>query len=417
MHYVRNTLIIILGLFILIAVGLGLYLLYGKKGTPIPGLGGNPFGTGTSTNTVPSTSTPSFVENNIPVTNTPTEPSRLRRISQAPIAGFTTFTRNKVEIVDGKRVTRKENVIRFIERGTGNIFETTTTTTENTRLTNTTYPRIQEAFFTSNGNSLIIRTLNDIDIIRTYLASIKVGSSTEPGSLTGFYIDDNISFISVSPDTTRFFVLKENPLGATGYTTDAQANKNTPVFSSTIREWLPQWFTRSTVALTTRASSGLPGALTFVNTTTGGTESVLSDIRGLTTLVHNDGSHVLYSESSDQSFRLSTFNKKTGKTTSINTTTFPEKCVWSSKTAQAYCLTPSRLEPGKYPDDWYQGLQSSTDSIWKITSDTGASEPLFNLEQQGVLIDGIRPTLTTDETYLLFMNKKDGSLWSYQITL
>ena len=63
----------------------------------------------------------------------------LRRVSNTAVASAITFE------------SGEEVVIRFIERETGHIFDTTTTSLPQTRVSNTTIPRIQEVLWLPGG--------------------------------------------------------------------------------------------------------------------------------------------------------------------------------------------------------------------------------------------------------------------------
>jgi len=65
----------------------------------------------------------------------------------------------------------------------------------------------------------------------------------------------------------------------------------------------------------------------------------------------------------------------------------------------------------------YQGFVSFSDAIWKFDAAAGTADLLFTPgESEGEVVDVISPLLSEDGTYLLFRNKKDGSLWGLQLT-
>ncbi len=422
---------ILIFLLIIIALGALLYFLL-KSDAPVAQTLRDfvPFGINTTNiDNQPSVTTTEpqelFPENNTP-TSIPTEQvseiPRFRKIADGPVAGFTIINTPITETVEGKKVTKNRTAIRYAERATGHVFQTFTDSLSTNRLTNTTLVRIQEALFTNNGNTVILRSLDETDRIKTYLGDIVANTSTSTdtaiGSLRGDYIDDNISFISVSPDTQSIFVLRKNTSGATGFTADAKAGKSKLIFSSKISEWVPQWTNKDNILLTTSASGGVPGLSITLNSTTGAQNRIMSGVNGLTSLLNYSGTRLLYSSSNTTGgISLFAYNTKTGTSTTMTRGTLPEKCVWSRKQeSTAYCFISQGIQSGLYPDEWYQGAKGFIDTIWQINTETNTPVILFQPTSAQIAVDAIHPALNTNEDHIFFIDKISGSLWSYRLT-
>ena len=69
-----------------------------------------------------------------------------------------------------------------------------------------------------------------------------------------------------------------------------------------------------------------------------------------------------------------------------------------------------------YPDDWYQGVVPFNDRIWKIQVAGRYAQLVldFPTETKGVL-DAEALAIDSLNSVLVFVNKNDGSLWSYQL--
>ena len=76
-----------------------------------------------------------------------------------------------------------------------------------------------------------------------------------------------------------------------------------------------------------------------------------------------------------------------------------------------YCGVPNLIPHLDYPDEWYQGIVSFNDSIWKVNISTGEISLL--LEETNT--DIIKPFLSPNEDYFIFINKKDNTLWSFKL--
>ncbi len=134
----------------------------------------------------------------------------------------------------------------------------------------------------------------------------------------------------------------------------------------------------------------------------------------MTALCSNDGEFILYSESGYNDLKLNIFNTKEKKTTAFDLVTLPEKCAFSTtKRGIIYCAVPSSLPQGRYPDDWYQGVVSFSDRVWKIDVINGATEIISS--ETDTVFDLTHLFFSKNEDYLFFQNKIDGTLWSLNL--
>jgi hypothetical protein len=100
----------------------------------------------------------------------------------------------------------------------------------------------------------------------------------------------------------------------------------------------------------------------------------------------------------------------------VEIATLPEKCTWKKDNISVYCAVPNAPVSGSYPDEWYQGVASFNDFLFKTNIKTGGLDSLIQLKAtDGKNMDVMGIKLSNDENYLIFQNKKDLSLWVYTI--
>lgn len=395
---------VILGIFL---IGLISYyfVLQGTSGTTggTSGVFKNffPFGGGTpaTTTVITSTETP-------PVT-TPTISNytqKLRKISSEPVAG--------AGVMDFKAGT----VVRHIEKATGHIFETELFSPSQNRISNTTIPMVYDAVWGNNNNSLIARYLKDDNqTIDAYSVLIKPISTTTENIISAIKLPGNLVDISVLGSSV--FSLEKTDSSSIGYISNFDGSKRVQIWNSPIREVLSQYVTPRIVALTTKPESTVGGFLFFVDTGNARITTVLSNIFGLSTLVNDLATQVLVL---DQGVgpTLSMFDIRNNSFTRMTPLTFPEKCVWGKKDRNiVYCAVPEEYIDNTSLTSWYLGSISYTDDIWKydIKNQTSSMiEGLYN--DSGEKIDVIKPILSQNEQYIVFINKIDGSLWSLDLS-
>ncbi|MFA6078079.1 MAG: hypothetical protein WC724_03630, partial [Candidatus Paceibacterota bacterium] len=171
------------------------------------------------------------------------------------------------------------------------------------------------------------------------------------------------------------------------------------------------------VTLTTKPSAEIPGHLFFVNPNTKSVTKILGNIKGLTTLTSPNGQLVLYSESQSGSPSLFVFDSVNKQTKSLSLQTLPEKCVWSKTTKTLiYCAVPQSLLGRSLPDQWYQGVVSFTDDLWSIDTTTTITKKIMGPDSLGISgLDMTNLSLSTNDSFLLFINKVSGTPWMYRL--
>lgn len=393
----------------------------------------NPFGNG-GTNPSPSP-TPESVENPPPTPQIQNE--KLRRVSSMPVAGYGVYRKerltevpaptpelvvpdgtvpaaNAVPVLPIAPSTEFATALRYVERATGNIYQTFADRLEERKFTNTMLPKIYEAFFGNNASVVVMRYLKiDDQTISTFLGNVPVevlgADSTGENELKGSYLPDNITDMSISPDSLKMFYLFNSGEIAVGNTLNFVDNKKTQVFDSPFTEWLSWWPKNGMVTLTTKPSGSVPGYIYAVDTDRKTLSNVFGNINGLTTLTSPSGKLVLYN---DNTLSLSVYNTDTRQTSPLGLKTLAEKCVWSRVSDAVYCSVPKGIPNGEYPDNWYKGEVAFSDGIWKIDINTLNTDLLVDPAQiAGDYIDGIKLSLDEKEDYLFLVNKKDSFLW------
>lgn len=353
---------------------------------------------------------------------------RLYELHKVPVAGTGFFETGK----------GADHIVsaRYIERGLGHIFETPLTTLMESRISNETHTQISEALWGNGGKSVVIRSLDDqygstaiksnILNLGDAISSFARSTSTEPTSepvmeftkTEEVLLPDFIPFMATAEDGTDKLFYLENGVNASAgsvvsFKDAASASK---IFSSVFTEWLPQFPNQNLVTLASKPSAGIPGHLFFIDTKTKALTKMLNNISGLTALTSHDGKFILYSEALTELSALSVYDTTKRETRQLSIRTLPEKCAWSFRNPTiAYCAVPQILPTGRYPDQWYQGTISFSDAVWIIDASTGNTQKVMTpSDYNAPALDIINPILSSDDYYLLFMNKVSGTPWVYR---
>lgn len=431
----KKILIIILAIIILLAGVIAYFYFFSKKptqqGEPTFSLSDIfPF-TDDGINQNGDDTTPDPITDN-PLPNEPgepTKPPKLRMVNRGPISGAIAFDVTRELPLDPKDVDKKGNPlpaktepatkVRYVETSTGHINESYLDILEIKKITSTTIPKIAEAYFAGKGSSqALLRYAGDKNTIQTFTGAIPViaqKDGTADTTLRGSYLPQDITTMAVSPDRDKIFTVVKNDSGSIGTISLPDGTKKNQIFSLAFSEWLTEWPSTKFVTITTRPSAKVPGYLYSIDATTKTMKKIIGAVNGLTTLTSPDMKNVVFSRSNNGSITTSIYNTTAKSVIPLpGATTLPEKCVWQSVTI-LYCAVPSYLPNGDYPDNWYQGSVSFVDQIYKIDAKNFTAEIIGKPSTVGAAIDAVNLSVDPANRFLIFINKKDGSLWSLDL--
>ena len=444
----RNLILLIIILVIAIIAFFG--FLFSQPNGATPGAGSigtnfisqfNPFGNGTTTTKPPVVTPPVDISGNQP--NPPMQTnSKLIKVSSMPIAGYTVFSKERLKdvpivtpatapdttttLVIPKASTKPTPpltefmpALRYVDRATGNIYQTFADKIEERKFSGTVIPQIYEALFGNKGLSVVMRYLKgDGRTIETFVGNLPKellgADTTVPNEIKGIFLPENIKDISLSPDTLSIFYLFNSGNNMVGTTMNLTTNKKVQIFTSPFTEWLSNWSNAKVITLTTKPSSGIPGYVYGMDAGGKNLGQIFGSINGLTTLTSPSGKLVLYG---NDGLSLGIYHTDTKVSDSLGVRTLPEKCVWGKLSDTLYCAVPKSIDTGSYPDTWYQGEVSFRDQIWKIDLKTGNGTMLVDpiTISNGEEIDGTKLMMDDGENYLFFVNKKDSYLWEFTL--
>jgi len=332
----------------------------------------------------------------------------LRQLHDSPVTGIVVFNDDQE---DGF-----VPLVRFMESSVGHIYETYALVLEKRRISNETFTGIYNALWSADGEGVAFMQVDD-GSVTTFTAELSGDSATSSDGLfeEGSYLPEDI--VSASSFGNELFYLYPASGGIVGTVASFNGGGKDQVFDSLLTEWLASWANKNTILLTTKPSAGIPGYAYTLNVGSEQTTQILDNIPGLTASMSPNEKYIIYSEGTSRGLTTFLYNTDTGEISSLPSNTLPEKCVWSvNEVSSIYCAVPNLLPQAAYPDSWYKGLISFSDSIWKIDVETSVVQVISTPEiEVGVQMDAIKLMLSPNEDYLVFINKKDSTPWSLQL--
>ncbi len=338
--------------------------------------------------------------------------------------GITTY-------VGGKKPVKTETVplIRYVDSASGFVYDKAFRKTEEAvKRTSNLIPGVVEAFFNDSASTIVMRYLKD-RIIQTYVARLtfpKVDPKmtkeerdavSKIANVTGDYLPENIETIDISSDRKSLFYLSPVNGGVSGMTYNFATKAKKQIFSSGLTEWIADFATVSKINLTTKSSGLVSGYSYSLGNPSGTFTKNIGGEPGLVTLMSPDGKKLLYSNFRNGIVSTFILDIASGTKNSISPGVLVEKCVWTKDSKEIYCTAPLKAPNGTYPDDWYKGKVSFDDALWNIDVPDLSGNIIYDfVSKNNAKIDATNLQLNASEDYLGFINKKDGTLWGFDLS-
>lgn len=412
------------GILTLIIVIVGFVLVLSHKKTVVVtnSPSGSPFGTGGTGGSTLNTSVGA-----LDVTGVGAQVKtvgQLSEISATPVSGATFVSQS---------ATTSARSVAFIERATGHLFAADLGSGAITRLTNDTLPKIQKVVWGNGGINALVQSLEDgsgaIDTSFIQATHILSATSTATSTNTGtsptllplqtFELQPNILALAISPKGDQIFYMLHSLLGGTAFVSDEKGDNAVAVAQFGTDEWNAAWGSANVVYLTSKPSNGSAGFLYSINIKNKTTTLLIGNVLGLSTLPSPLGDKILYTSIIGSNTKMYIYDVKSNTSSvPLDIATLVEKCAWTQDESAAYCGVPRTLS-GDAPDDWYQGTASFGDDIWRVNLNNGSVTKVATLttsaDASGGTIDVVNPVVSTDGNTMIFMNKKDLSLWAVNL--
>ncbi len=296
------------------------------------------------------------------------------------------------------------NNARYVEKGTGHIFEINVSTKAEQLISGTVIPLTRTAVFSADGSGVAITTGERAE-------EVVVGQLTGGGAgLVPVALPEGSYAVGFSASSSVVNYLLPEGEGASAFSYGLASRSSNRLFSIPFREARVLW--GSPTYLYTTPSAAAKGYLYRLNN---------KDLQFVTT-----GDYALMPIPVADSLILTRRSNNTlvssiitAGATPLATSLLTEKCVAHPiELNLVFCASPEAPITGNQPDNWYMGKQSFSDNLYVIDIQTGSINTLSNLlVTSGREIDVHSIGISADGHYLYFTNKNDGTLWVFDTAL
>lgn len=401
----RRAFIVIASIVLIGIVGAILYFFFGPKEPALTVSDGAIFGS--AGDTPPGEGDTGTGDGPIPAGEVFTP--QLIRITDGPVAlgAVAVALQNQAEVASGTPATGGDVEVRYIDRASGNVYAYRIHERTLTRISNRTLPGIQEATWLSDGSQAFVRFLAQDQTLGEQVQTYALPAS----GTGGYFLDRGVGQVGVS-GTTTLYTLLPSTSGSIATIANIDGSNPRTLFSSSLSSLILHHSNGPFIAAT-KASANIDG-YAFTVGANGSFTRILGPLRGLSVLPSPSGNLVLYSYIENRVIKFSVLERTTGTVIAVPITTLADKCVWSTD-ERFYCGVPNK-PIGTIPDDWYQGVISFSDRLWEVDMvDRSAYYLIDPMREASTEIDMTGLSVDARGDVLIFKNKRDGSLWSYDL--
>ena len=325
----------------------------------------------------------------VPETTVDTGTERLKQLTTRPVGGAM-FT---------------DTGIRYMEQGTGHIYDIDLTSGESRILSGTTILGATDAIFSPQGTHVAI-TAQKEGGTETMIATLSTTTVTN-GQIRGVSLPRNATEITFAADGGSAYYMLKGTTGATAFTYDLKSGTQKELFTIPLRDVHILWGT-PTYAYTTPTATQIGHV--FKITQNGTLSYVTKGGEGLVVARYGDG--IVVTRSNEGERETIAITEKTD-TTPQSFTAIPEKCVADPiSTTHLYCAVPQNIEDVNFPDDWYAGTVSFSDTLWRMDTTSGGAFSLADFfAESGRTMDVKKIGTDAFGAKFYFVNKHDNTLW------
>jgi len=398
-----NKKIIILALVILLFIGGGLFFFFNRPSsstTPAGQTNGNPFGeswNGSATNNAEQANT----GNQGQLTTTRIDSGAvISKIFSGPVAGFTFIE------------TGSTTIVRLVERGAGKLddIDLKNPTDVFQKVSTDTQSRIVSAYFLNQGKDLIRFREGDygnVDALYSSLSATSTSAQSRP--IAGVILSFTPNYTA-----TKGIFITQSDSGSVVSLANADTGSAKRIWSTALQDITAQGLNKDIVAVQNKPAVGLYGSSFLI------TNSIpvfyLDGNSGFKVNIGPDTNFAVFSDYTNTDSPIQIFDKVLNKKWNLFIPTVPEKCVWSKIHPEIVYCFEYKGQFSNLPDDWYLGkVFLDTGKLWKISAKTSQESVLADFAPVSEKIDVTRPTLSSDEKTITFINKRDGALWTIDL--
>lgn len=296
--------------------------------------------------------------------------------------------------------------IRYVEKGTGHVYEIDTKESTENQISLTTIPKIAEAVFSPSGDIVVMTSYDEYDK-KVILGTV----DRKKQSLSLITLPQNTENISFLNDKVLYFSV-ENDDGTKGYAYVISSLAQTEIFSLKLSDLIVTWGNgQNGITIETKPTASQEGYAYTIS------KNILTPkkAKGYGLSILSNQTHTIASTIEGTTYVSTLYG--TASEIKQPMLMLKEKCVFdNSKKDVVWCASPLTPPSANYLENWYKGIMTSEDYLWRVDLITQSAELVGDFKKlSGKVIDVESIRSTEDGKSLIFTNKIDQTVWIYKV--
>lgn len=295
------------------------------------------------------------------------------------------------------------NSVKYHSASNGNVFQSNLDGSNSTRISSDILTDLIKILWSPIDGTKMISSSDQVGQIQRYFYDFTTDEST--------LLNANIRSLDWSPTENKIVYQYYDALSGLNNISIANPDGSEwhNIFQTRMKDLVLKWPRADQIILQTKPSGLVQSAVYAITASGDNFQKLIDNTYGLTALWSPQGDKVLYSKTNSQGQNLELKLLTNNSTITLNFSTLPEKCVWAKDNSTIYCAVPTIIpDEAIMPDDYYKNLVEFSDIFYKVDLNTGQKLLLARLD-----VDA--KNLLVNEDYLIFVNKKDGLLYSLEL--
>ena len=316
-------------------------------------------------------------------------------------------------ILSAVTLLKKEGpTVRFMEQGSGNVFDYNFANKQKIRVSNTSIPQIGAATWSADGHVVAFQYL-DGDSVHTAVGLLASTTIADQPFDRIYFFPEGIRSIALSPDGKKLAYISNTSGVGSLIISNADGSSPKVFFTSPLQHWHITWPSSDYLILS--SSYGEEGGISYrVDVRTGALVTILTSRKVFEGVLGNPEGQ--FAAPSAENSAIALYDQKFGTFSKLIEPTWLDKCSWvTGATSTLLCAIVPRTAFNNRVT-WTRGEFTSNDILVAANFGGGFTQIIIPEDAYGDRAFDMENVLASpDKKYAVFKNRTDGLLWGVNI--